>query len=68
MFRGCARGDALPAMPAPGGVLIPNGPSAVRVELSKLNHSCNSLLRQLQSGVPKRPLEGTLAVETHLFG
>jgi hypothetical protein len=25
MFSGCARGDPLPAMPAPGGVSIPNG-------------------------------------------
>ena len=58
MFSGCARGDPLPAMPAPGRVSIPDGPSAVRVELSTLNHSRNSLLRKLQSGGPKRPLEG----------
>ena len=68
MFRGCARGDPLPAMSAPSGVLIPNGPSTVRVELSKLNHSRNSLLRKLQPGGPKRALEGDPGVAMYLFG
>ena len=60
MFRESASGSPLPGMPAPVEVVHPSGPSEVRVQLSDLNHSRNSLLRKLLSGSTKRALEGDI--------